>query len=142
MEAGDYAVSETNDLVNLANKITILTNGEKAPEIRADNVEVITKGIKEVSGSNRAESIIFKDDSVLKTDGIFIAQGSNGPVAIAKKLGILLEDNKIVINENMQTNIDGIFACGDCTSGLMQVSKAVYDGARAGLEVIKYVKVF
>ena len=40
----------------------------------------------------------------------------------------------------MQTNITGIYACGDCTGGLLQISKAVYEGTIAGVEVIKYVK--
>ena len=46
--SGNYAISETNDLINVANKITILTNGEKAPEFRADNVNIITKNIKRI----------------------------------------------------------------------------------------------
>ena len=37
----------------------------------------------------------------------------------------------------METNIDGLFACGDCTGGLLQVSKAVYEGTIAGLEAIR-----
>jgi len=40
----------------------------------------------------------------------------------------------------MQTNIKGIFACGDCTGGLLQVSKAVYEGSKAGLAVIDYLR--
>lgn len=137
--SGDYAISETNDLINLANKVTILTNGEKAPEIRADNVEIITKGIKEISGDNKVEGVKFIDDTELKVDGVFIAQGGNGPTAIAKKLGLILNDNKIVVDANMKTNIDGIFACGDCTDGLLQICSAVYEGAKAGLEVIKFL---
>ncbi len=31
----------------------------------------------------------------------------------------------------------GLFACGDCTGGLLQISKAVYEGALAGLAVLK-----
>ena len=71
--SGNYAISETNDLINIANKITILTNGEKAPEIRADNVNIITKNIKEISGENRVEEVKFEDDTTIKTDGVFIA---------------------------------------------------------------------
>lgn len=137
--SGDYAVSETNDLINLANKITILTNGEKAPDIRADNVEIITKGIKEIAGENKVEGVVFKDDSSIKADGVFIAQGGNGPTALAKKLGLVLNNNRIDVDENMHTNIQGIFACGDCTEGLLQVCKAVYDGAKAGLEAVSYL---
>ena len=40
----------------------------------------------------------------------------------------------------METNIPGIYACGDCTGGVLQISKAVYEGTKAGLEVIKRVK--
>lgn len=137
--SGEYAVSETNDLINLANKITILTNGAEAPNIRADNVEIITKGIKEIDGDSKVEEIVLDDDSKIKVDGVFIALGGNGPVAIAKKIGLMLKNNKIEVDENMHTNINGIFACGDCTDGLLQVCKAVYEGAKAGLEAVKYL---
>ena len=40
----------------------------------------------------------------------------------------------------METNVKGIFACGNLTGGLLQVSKAVYEGAKAGLQAVKYVE--
>ena len=40
----------------------------------------------------------------------------------------------------METNVPGIYACGDCTGGLLQISKAVYQGTVAGLETVKYLK--
>ena len=138
--SGNYAISETNDLINIANKITILTNGEKAPEFRAENVEIVTKNIKQISGENRVQEIEFDDNSFLKTDGVFIAQGTAGAADFAKKLGIMSQNDNIIVNENMETNIKGIFACGDCTGGLLQVSKAVYEGTKAGLAVIEYLK--
>lgn len=138
--SGNYAISETNDLINVANKITILTNGEKAPEFRADNVDIVTKNIKEIKGENKVEEIRFEDNSVLKTDGVFVAQGTAGASEFAKKLGIITKNDKILVDENMQTNIKGIYACGDCTGGLLQVSKAVYEGTKAGLAVIDYLR--
>lgn len=138
--SGNYAISETNDLINIVNKITILTNGEEAPDFRADNVEVVTKNIKEISGDNRVEEISFDDGSTIKAQGVFIAQGTAGASEFAKKLGIVTKNDKIVVDENMKTNIKGVFACGDCTGGLLQVSKAVYEGTKAGLAVIEYLK--
>jgi len=137
---GNYAISEVNDLINITNKISIVTNGEKAPEFRAENVEIINKQIREVRGSEKVEEIEFVDNSILKTDGIFIAEGVAGSTEFAKKLGILIDKNKIIVNENMETNIKGIYACGDCTGGLLQISKAVYEGTKAGLQAIKYYK--
>lgn len=138
--SGNYAISETNDLINVANKITILTNGEEAPDFRADNVDVVTKNIKEISGDNKVEEVRFDDGSTIKAQGVFIAQGTAGASEFAKKLGIVTKNGKIAVDENMKTNIKGIFACGDCTGGLLQVSKAVYEGTKAGLAVIDYLK--
>ena len=138
--SGKYAVSETNELINLAKEITILTNGEKAPEIRADNVKIDTRRIKEVRGENKVEEVEFEDNNKLKTEGIFVAQGVAGSSEFAKKLGIITKNDKIIVDENMQTNIKGIYACGDCVGGLLQISKAVYEGTKAGLEVIKYLR--
>ena len=87
--------------------------GEKAPEFRADNVTIDTKEIEEINGENKVEEIKFKDGSSLKTDGVFVAQGVAGSSEFAKKLGIITNKDKIVVNENMETNIKGIYACGD-----------------------------
>ena len=138
--SGNYAVAETNELINIADNITILTNGEKAPEFRADNVTIDTKEIEEINGENKVEEIKFKDGSTLKTDAIIVAQEVAGSSEFAKKLGIMTNKDKIIVNENMETNIKGIYACGDCTGGLLQVSKAVYEGAKAGLQVIAGIR--
>lgn len=138
--SGNYAISETNDLINITKQITILTNGSKAPEIRADNVKINEKEIKEIKGDKRAEEIEFTDNSRLKTEGIFIAEGIAGSLEFAKKLGIITKNNKIIVNEKMETNVPGIYACGDCTGGLLQISKAVYEGTVAGLQTIQYLK--
>ena len=137
---GKYAVSETNELINLANEITILTNGENPPEIRAENVKIDTRKIKEVRGENKVEEIEFEDNTTIKTEGIFVAEGVAGSAEFAKKLGVITKNNKIIVDDNMSTNIKGIYACGDCVGGLLQISKAVYEGTKAGLEVIKYVR--
>lgn len=89
---GNYAISETNELINIANKITILTNGEKVPEFRAnnDNVIIDTKEIEAINGDKKVEEVKFKDGTILKTDGIFVAQGVAGSIEFAKKLGIMI----------------------------------------------------
>ena len=140
---GNYAISEVNELINLANKITILTNGKKensSLQVRSQNVEVDTKEIQEIQGKERLEKVEFKDGTNLKIDGIFIAQGVAGGADFAKKLGIFTKQDKIIVNENMQTNLKGVFACGDCTGGLLQISKAVYEGTVAGLSTVKYIR--
>ncbi len=134
----DYAVSEAGELENIAGSLVILTNGLPAPA--TDKYEVNTKRIKEIAGEAKLGRIIFEDGSELELDGLFVAQGVAGGVDFAKKLGILTEGDKISVKEDMSTNLPGIFSCGDVTGGLLQVSKAVYEGAEAGLSAVKYVK--
>ena len=93
-----------------------------------------------VRGENKIQEIEFEDNSKIKTDGLFIALGIAGSSEFAKELGIMTNKDKIIVNENMETNIPGIYAAGDCTGGLLQVSKAVYEGTKAGLQAKKYLR--
>lgn len=133
-----YALSEADELENIVGKLVILTDGKPAPE--TDKYEVITKKIKEFVGEIKLSKVVFDDGSETELDGVFIAQGVAGGADFAKKLGVTLNGSSIKVNEDMSTNLKGVFACGDVTGGLLQVSKAVYEGAEAGLSAVKYVK--
>ena len=109
-------------------------------QIENSNFEINTKKVKEIKGDSKVRTIVFEDDSTINIDGIFIALGEAGGSDFAKKLGVIVNNDNIIVDENMKTNIDGLFSCGNCTGGLLQVSKAVYEGAKAGLSAINYVK--
>lgn len=72
---GNYAISEVNELINLASSIQILTNGEEPPEFRIedDKVKVDTREIQTIKGEKKVEEIVFKDGNTMQTEGIFIA---------------------------------------------------------------------
>ena len=77
---------------------------------------------------------------MLPADGLFVALGVAGSAALARKLGAPVENGRIVVDEKMQTGIPGLFAAGDCTGGMLQVCKAVYEGALAATEAIKQIR--
>ncbi len=134
---GNFAINEANYLSNIVNDVKILTNGLKAPETE---YEVNTKKIEEIKGESKVNKIKFEDGENLLVDGIFIAQGIAGGSDFAKKLGVISNNDNLVVNENMQTNVKGLFACGNITGGLLQVNKAVYEGAKAGLSAVNHIK--
>ena len=136
--SGDYALSEAGDLENIAGKLYILTDGAPAPQ--TDKYEIITKKIKEIQGEERLGSVLFEDGTSLELNGLFIALGVAGGADFAKKLGIALEGDSIKVNPDMSTNAPGVFACGNITGGLLQVCKAVYEGAEAGIAAVNYLK--
>lgn len=136
---GKFALNEINYLKNLVNSIVLLTEGEKLPELRGE-IEVIEKRISRLEGKEKLENIVFEDETKRKVDGIFIALGTADASDFAKKMGLNIYNDTIVVDENMKTNMQGVFACGDCTGGLLQISKAVYEGAQAGITVVNYIK--
>lgn len=133
---GNYAKHEAEILLKTAASVTILTNG------RTTEIDVINKNTKKIEKvvKNNIFEIHFEDGSYIHCDGIFIAEGIAGATALAKKIGARIEGNKIVVNENMKTNIPGIYAIGDCNGGLLQISKAVYDGTVAAMNIMKEIK--
>ena len=135
---GDYALSEAADLENIVEKLYVLTNGLDAPE--TDKYEVITKKIAEVKGDAKVSTVVFDDGSELEIDGLFIALGVAGGADFAKKLGMALDGDSIKVNPDMSTNLPGAFSCGNVNGGLLQVCKAVYEGAEAGLSAVNYLK--
>ena len=137
---GDYAIAEIEELLPVVKSVTMFTNGLDPIEYRTENVNINTKKIREFRGGNTVEEIEFEDDTVEQINGIFIAQGVATSTDFAKKLGAMIKDNHIVVNEKMETTIPNIYACGDCTGGILQISKAVYEGTIAGLEIIRRLK--
>ena len=134
---GNYAVHEMEQLKPIVNSVTILTNGEEIVENRNINVEINDKKIQEFRGDNSIQEVEFEDGTKKQINGIFVALGTASSNDLARKIGARIENNHIVVDENMQTTVPGLFACGDCTGGLLQISKAVYEGAKAGLAVLK-----
>ena len=105
--------------------VALLENGKLVEEY--DNI----------NNKKTLEEIEFTNGKTIKIDGIFVAEGIATSTDLAKRIGALVEGNNIKINENMETSVRGLYACGDCTGGILQISKAVYEGAKAGLEIIK-----
>lgn len=134
--AGDYALHEALELVPIVGGVTLLTNGEPLEVELPDTIQVNDKKIKEITGGDLLSSVVFEDDSNIEISGLFVAQGTAGSTDLARKIGIATEGNKIIVKENMATNIPGIYSAGDCTGGMLQVAKAVYDGAVAASSVI------
>lgn len=135
---GKFAIKEADDLKNIVNSVTILTNGDSI--VDSSDYKVDTRKIKEIHGDKKVNAIEFEDGEMLPIDGVFVAIGEAGGSDFAKKMGVILNGDAIVVDENMKTNIGGLYSCGNVSGGLLQVCKATYEGAKAGLAAIQYVK--
>lgn len=137
---GEYAISEIEELLPVAKSVTMLTDGNAPTEYRNEEIQINAKEIKEFRGTSKLEEVEFKDNSVQKVNGVFVALGVAGSIELAKKIGAQIQGNSIVVDENMETTVPNIYACGDCTGGILQVSKAVYEGTKTGLAIINKLR--
>lgn len=151
---GSFAFEEASHLAHIAASVTILTDGKGDGELKnalsatedatlAEKISFDTRKISSVFGNEagtKVGGVVFADNEKLNLDGIFVALGSAGAADFAKKLGLALSGDSIVVNEKMATNAPGIFSCGNATGGLLQVCKAVYEGGVAGLSAVEYIR--
>ena len=148
----DFALHEAEELKNVTPSVTIYTNGEKPEFSREHSIAVNTMRIQSIEGEQTVSGLRMETDvsvqeegeqkvSFYPADGIFVALGTAGSTEIARQMGAeLTEKGNIKVNENMETTIPGLFAAGDCTGGLLQIAKAVYEGSVAGIHAGKYVR--
>lgn len=137
---GDYAAQEAHELINVASQVIVFTNGLKPTGHFDPRVKFVETKVKSIQGEQKISAVELETGECVEVNGLFIALGSASATDLALKLGALVEKNKIIVDEKKATNIPGLFAAGDCTPGLMQISKAVGDGCVAGLEAIAFVR--
>ena len=64
----DYALHEAEHLKQVANSVTMLTNGEQPVENRSIDINVEEKKIREFRGQNRIEEVEFEDNTTKKIE--------------------------------------------------------------------------
>lgn len=140
--SGDYALHEAQDLLPFATSIHLLSNGRPlAAKPENDKIVVDDRKLARVVGDDdRVTGIEFENGELLAIDGIFVAEGTANAVDLANKIGIENDGKVILVDADQKTSLNGLYAAGDCTGGLLQVAVAVGEGARAGMSAAAYVK--
>ena len=124
---GEYALEEARVLLPVAGSVTLLTNGQSAPENLPDGLAVDTRPVSAAEGGETVERVV-------------VALGTAGSTDFARKLGAPLDGTHIRANADGSTAVPGLFAAGDCTGGLLQIAKAVSDGAQAAMSAVKFLR--
>lgn len=149
---GDFALHEAEELRNVTQDVTIYTDGKEPEFSREHPIAVNTMKIQAIEGDDKVSGLLMQSDiaaqdaeapenSFYPADGVFVALGTAGSTEIARQMGAEISDKgNIKTDEEMATTIPGLFAAGDCTGGLLQVSKAVYEGSMAAISAGKYVR--
>ena len=153
--AGSYALSELEYLHQLSKNITLFTNND--PEIEKtlsdtalpEGVHLVKDKLTQVYGTEYQDNVSIlagvetqdADGKIQRHDlqGLFVALGTAGASDFATKLGLETgtgtNTGTIITDDEMRTNVPGVYAAGDATGGFLQIVKAASDGALAAKSI-------
>jgi thioredoxin reductase (NADPH) len=150
---GDVALEEAFFLTRFATKVYLIHRREhfRGADILQKRVlgnekiiPVLCTNIESINGGDGVNSVTLKniingESSRLDTDGVFIFIGYDPNTSFVDRE--LLNDNKeIIVDMNMHTGVEGLYAAGDIRSGSKrQIVMAAADGATAVLSAYEYL---
>ncbi len=152
---GNSALEEAVALTKYASSVTVVHQFdhfqafESAVREAKENPKIkfiMESEIQEFKGEQSLKSVTIKNMrtgqmSEMEIDGVFILIGYVPSTEKVKGLVKLNERNEIVTDENMKTNIDGVYAAGDSRAKrYRQITTAVSDGTIAALSSVEYLE--
>lgn len=152
---GNTALEEALFLTNFAEKVYLIRRydyfrGEKAviEEVeKNDKIEILyNEDLIAVEGDIFVEKGIIKntitgEEKEIKLEAVFGSIGHEPMIDLFKDYIDISEGRYIITDENMRTNIPGVYAVGDVREKeYRQITTAVADGTIAALEAEKYIK--
>jgi len=152
---GDSALEEAIFLTRYASKVTIV---HRRDELRAgailqtraqENPKVqfmFNTVIKEIKGEDKVTSVLVenvktRERTEVPTDGVFVFIGHAPNNEIYKGQLEMDERGYIKVDKNMQTSVEGVFACGEAADGVYkQVVTSAGMGATAAIAASRYLE--
>lgn len=151
---GDTAITDALELAKFASEVTVIHRRDelRATQVLQDKamkdprIKFIWSSVVDGIEGNPSVSAVNvrnrKNDTVsrMAIDGVFIAVGSFPMTGFLKDVVALDEAGSVIIDEQMATEVAGIFAAGDVRHGsVRQVIAAAGDGAAAALSARRYI---
>jgi len=149
----EEAVKEAGVLTRFAGTVYLIAPSRKLkvpddyPVLKEKNLEVITgHTVRAIEGSDVVEAIVLmdtesKDEKRMDMDGVFVYLHGSKPIVDFLNFAVDISDEECIItNRMMETNVPGVFAAGDVTCvEVRQVVIAAANGCVAALSAEKYV---
>ncbi len=102
---------------------------------------IFNTNVVSINGDLKVSNIKLTNGETLDVDGVFIEIGSIPDNTLVNQLGVKTDEKGyVIVNEEKQTNVPGVYAVGDMTNGpLKQVITACADGAIAATSIYNQI---
>ncbi len=133
----DEGIEEAEYLAELVENLYFIPQFKFDGEFEAENISIINEKVEKINGEMKVENLVLTN-STLDLDGVFIFREVTPPDKLL--YGLDIENKHIKVNEQMETNLPGVYAAGDCTGIPYQLSRVVGQGQIAGLNAATYTR--
>lgn len=147
---GNSALEEALYLSEIVNKIylihrrdTFTAEQNLVDKVTAtENIEIIYNStVTELIGTDKLEKVVINNNKELDIACLFTYIGYDSYSNFTEGLNITNEKGYIIVDENCETKVKGIYAAGDCIDKkIYQIVTATSDGAIAAINVNKNIK--
>ena len=152
---GDSAMEESMFLTKFATKVYVIHRREefRASKIMLDRAKatrkiefLVNKTVEEVLGENNVTGVRVKDTKTgettdLEVSGMFLAIGHIPSTKFLEGVLDIDENGYLLHKEHTMTNIEGVFAAGDCVDDrYRQAVTAAGDGCMAAMDCAKWLE--
>ncbi len=148
---GNEAAIEALSLADIVEQVLLIHDGDLKVEgtilsrLRdKPKIETLQGKVAAITGDQTVGAIKIQtgpDTIEREVKGVFIALGSVPLTTIVRNAGVAMDSNGcLMIDRQQRTNVEGVFAAGDCTCGGMQVVTAAGEGAVAAMRASRYVR--
>ncbi len=132
----DDLPEEANFLQELGVDVTVILPRQR-PEALREDIAFLQDRVVAVDGKMQVTKVELQSGKSLDIHGVFLLHNSLAPAALLRD--VAMKDGFVQVSRQMETNIAGLFACGDCTGIPLQIAKAVGEGLIAGQQAAKYI---
>lgn len=152
---GDTAVEDSHFLTRYASSVSIIHRRDKLRAQRILQERALANPsikvhwnsvVKSIGGKDSVEHVVLQnvhtnEETHVPVDGVFVLIGLDPNTKILNGAITLNEAGYILTDEDMRTNIPGVFAAGDVRHKMLrQIVTACADGAIAATAAEKYVE--
>ncbi len=130
------AVEEAEYLSEIVGEVEYYAMNKSLLPKEKDNLKIINEIPKSIKGSMKADSLVT-DKAEHEVDCVFVLRDAIQPSQLAP--GIETDGPHIKVNLQMETNIKGLFACGDIAGKPYQYIKSAGQGNIAALSAVSYL---
>ncbi len=151
---GNIALSDALFLTRFASKVVVIHRRDQLRATRILQERAFAQPkieflwdtvVKSIEGNSevrqlRLMNVKTEAEALLEVSGVFIAVGLRPNTGYLEGVLALSPEGFILVNEQMETGVPGVYAAGDIRAGSpRQVSSAVGDGATAAISAERYL---